>query len=63
MIKWIVRSNKYPNNPVPVADEEEAKKMIRQYQNIIQGYRTKVHWEYGTYDPAEPNSYRKVGPR
>ena len=61
-MSWIIRSKKYPNNPVPVRDEAEARSLIRQYNAVAQGYKARVPWEYGTYIKDEPNTYRRVGP-
>ncbi len=63
MTGWLVRSPALPDAVIPVADEAAARAEVDRCRAVCSGHRVRVLWEYGMWDPAEPGSYRRIGPR
>jgi hypothetical protein len=62
-MRWIVRTDRFPDAVVPVRDEAHAIQMIGEFRETSARHKSQVTWEYGWHIPGEPNSYHKVGPR
>lgn len=60
---WLVKTRRFPDAAVPARDEHHAVQLIRGFRATAARHQAQVTWEYGTFSPGVPGSYRRVGPR